>query len=171
LIRRAILIGVVGAAVWFGWQWLWPDDEAQIRAVLERIADGLGGEGGADGAAGAIGAVARVAALQEEFHPEATVDAGPPFQRLVGRPAIVAAAGRARASVFNLEVRFPDLDVTIESDRQTATAVVTAEAYFNQAGGQRALEARELEMAFARFDNRWVISQVTLVQPLERLDR
>lgn len=165
--RRIVLVVAVVAVMWFGWRWLWPDDEAQIRAMLGRIADGLGGES----AASAIGAVARVAALQQEFHPDATVDAGPPFQRLVGRPAIISAAGRARASIHNLEIRFPDVDVTIAANGDTATAVVTVEAYFNQAGEPRSIEARELEMAFARTDDRWVISQVTLLQPLERLDR
>jgi ketosteroid isomerase-like protein len=150
---------------------LWPDDEAQIRAVLGRIADGFGGEGGGGGTAGAIGAAARVAALQREFHTDAMVDAGPPFERLVGRQAIISAAGRARASIHNLEIRFPDVDVTVSGDGRTATALVTVEAYFNQAGEQRSIEARELEMAFARADDRWVISQVILLQPLERLDR
>ena len=162
--RVLFLAAVMAAGLWFGWRWMFPNDEAQIVAVLERIADGV--SGGA--AEGEVGRLARAASLRNEFAPDVTVEAGPPFQRLKGREAIIGAAARTSGSVRNLEVRFPDVDITIAPDRQSATALVTAEARFDEGGG-RAVDARELEIGFARLDGAWVIASITLIQPLQRL--
>lgn len=169
--HRLLTVVVLIPALYFGWLWLFPSDEAQITAVLEDIADGIArNDAGEGGGSGTLGAVARAAALQEHFALDAVVEAGAPFQRLTGRQAIVAAAARVSVAVPNLEVSFPDLAIAVADDRQTATAVVTAEARFNDAG-RRVMDARELEMTFSRLEGRWVISMVTLIQPLERLDR
>jgi hypothetical protein len=166
LIKRAVLVVVVLIGLWAGWRWLFPGDEAQIRAVLERIAEGVGG-GGEGG--GGVEALARAASLRNEFAPDVIVNAGPPFQRINGREAIIGAAARLNSATRNLELRFPDATVDVAADRQTATAVVTAEARFDQPGGGRGLDARELEVTFRRLDDRWVISAVTLIEPLKRL--
>ena len=152
------------AALWLAWQWMFPSDESQIRQLLTRVADGVGGSG----ESGNIEVLAQVAALQNDFAVDATVDAGEPFQRLSGRQAIVSAAARIRVGVRNLEVRFPEVSIDVAEDREQATALVTAEARFDDEEG-RSMDARELEMGFSHVDGRWVISSVTLVQPLKRL--
>jgi hypothetical protein len=160
---RAVLgVLLISAVLWAGWQWWVPDDERRIRQTLDRIADAVGGNGGG------IEALAQVAALQEEFDPDVVVDAGPPFQRLVGRQSIIGAAARVRTTARNLEISFPDIAVTVADDRQSATALVTAEARFDEGGG-RSIDARELELGFKRLDDRWVVSSVALVEPLKRL--
>jgi hypothetical protein len=164
--RVAILCAVVGLIV-FGWRWWFPSDEAQIRAVLSKVEDALS----APSEGGALATAARVAALQQEFATDVVVEAGPPFQRLVGRQEVISAAGRLSVSVYQLEVRFPEVDVTVGEDGRTATAIVAAEAHFNETGGGRTFEARELEMTFTRNEERWVIASVALIQPLERLDK
>ena len=143
---------------------MFPNDESQIRALLTRVADAVGGSG----EGGNIEVLAQVAALQNDLAVDATVDAGEPFQRLTGRQAIVSAAAKIRVAVRNLEIRFPEGSVDIADDRQHATALVTAEARFDDEQG-RGMDARELEMSFTRADGKWVISSVTLVQPLKRL--
>ena len=163
--RRLVLAFVAAAGLWFGWQWFFPSDEAQILALLGRIADGV--SSGAE--EGDIGRLARAASLRNEFAPAVTVDAGPPFQRINGREAIIASAARTAGSVRNLAITFPDAAIAVASDRLSATAVVTAEARFDQ-GGERRIEARELELAFTRDEGQWVVSAVTLVRPLNRLD-
>lgn len=166
--QRSIVLAALIAAIWFGWGWLFPDDESQIRAVLGRISHIVEETAKAD--AGGIEGLARVASLQEEFALDATIEAGAPLQRLKGRQPIVAAAARVLLAARNLELRFPDMAIDVEDDGETATAIVTAEAHFDD-GGRRTMDARELEMTFTRFDGRWVIAAVTLIEPLERLDR
>jgi hypothetical protein len=165
LSRQLVLAAVAAAGLWAGWQWFFPSDEARIVAVLERIADGVS-SGAEDGD---IGRLARAASLRHEFAPAVTVDAGPPFQRITGREAIIGAAARTAGSIRNLSITFPDVAIAVASDRQSATAVVTAEARFDEGGG-RGLDARELELAFTRYEGDWVVSAVTLVRPLNRLD-
>jgi hypothetical protein len=166
LSKRLVLAIAAAAGLWFGWQWAFPNDEAQIAAVLERIADSV--SGGAD--EGSVARLARASSLRNEFAPDVIVDAGPPFQRLTGRDAIIAVVARTRGSVRNLAITFPDVAIAVASDRQSATAVVTAEARFDEPGGP-GVDARELELAFRRHEGQWVISAVNLVRPLDRLDR
>jgi hypothetical protein len=169
LIARIVVVIVVAAAAWVGWGWLLPGDEAEIRAVLTRIADAVDGGDGEGAGSGGLDGIARIAALQNEFAPDATADAGPPLEQLRGRQAIVATAARVRAAARHLELRFPDVAITLADDRGSATAVVTAEARFDEPGGGRALEARELELAFSRYEGRWVIGAIRLIEPLNRL--
>ena len=76
-----MVIAVALAALWFGWRWLFPNDEAQIRAVLERIADAVGS--GAAGE-GEVARIARAASRRRELDPQITVDAGPGFSQHQG---------------------------------------------------------------------------------------
>jgi ketosteroid isomerase-like protein len=172
--RRAGLAVVVIAASWLGWQWLFPSDEAQIIATLTRVAESLEGSAAADPAeasrsAPAVGGLGRLAALQNEFTSDAIVNAGPPFERLLGRQAIVGAAARIRVAARNLTVRFSDISVTVAGDRVSASASAAAEAEFDGADG-RVFEARELDLRFSRQEGRWMIASVTMVQAMERLD-
>ena len=163
--RHIVLVAVLCAGLWLGWTWLFPSDEAQIAALLERIADGV-----SSGASeGDVGRLARAASLRDEFAPDVLVDAGPPFQRLQGREAIIGAAARASGRVRNLDVSFPDVSIVVAPDRQSASAVVTAEARFDDESG-RVLDARELDIGFLRPDGTWMISAVTVVRPLQPLD-
>lgn len=164
MIRNLVIAVAAAAVLWFGWQWLNPSDEAEIAAVLARVADGVSSAAGE----GDVGRLARAASLRNEFAPDVVVDAGPPFQRIRGREAIIGAAARTSGSVRNLSISFPDMAITVAPDRRSATALVTAEARFDDGGG-RGIDARELELEFTRTDGNWVIAAVTLVEALQRL--
>jgi len=155
---------LAGAAV-YGWRVWFPNDEAQIHAVLERIADGISGDGEGDARR-----LARAASLLEEFDPDVTVDAGPPFDTLRGRDVILGAAAKMNGSVRNLDLSFDDVVIQVDAVRSQATANLTAEARFDDGGGA-AVDARELDVSFTRIDGAWVVSAVTLVRPLRRLDQ
>lgn len=163
-IRKALMAAALAAAAWYGWQWLFPDDEARIAAVLARIADAVQEEGSQPAAS-----LARAARIARELAPEVTVDAGPPFDRVAGREALAAAAARARSRVQDLEIRFPEMDIVVSPERETALARVTAEARFVGASGQ-VREARELEIGFVRREGEWLVGSVVLVRAIDRLD-
>lgn len=165
-IRIGVILAVVGVGGWYGWHWLFLSDEAEIEAVLDRIAESVQ----AADDEGAIGGLARAALLGRELAPNVTIDAGPPFQRLTGRESIIATAARLRGAVRNLEIHFPDIAIDVAPDRQSAAALVTAEARFVEPGAGRGVNARELEIGFVRLNGDWVIATVSLVRPLERLD-
>jgi hypothetical protein len=163
LIKNFVIVGAVAAGLWFGWQWLFPSDEAQIVALLERVAGAVSSGAGE----GDVGRLARAASLRDELAPDVTVNA-PEFQWTKGREALIAAAAGMTGRVSHLTITFPEVAITITPNRQSAAALVTARAQFDQGGG-REIDARELELEFTRHEGNWVISAVTLVQPLQRL--
>jgi hypothetical protein len=167
-IRIIAVVAALAGAATYGWQWLFPDDEAQIHALLERIA---GGVGAGDRDDGDMSRLARAAALRHDFDPDVTIDAGPPFEKLRGDDAIIGAAATVHGSVRNLVVSFTDVTIHVDPAPGGATANLTAEARFDAAGGGRGVEARELDVAFRRIDGSWVVSAVTFVQTLRRLDQ
>jgi hypothetical protein len=164
LIKPLIVTAVAAAVLWFGWHWIFPSDEAQIVAVLERIATGI--SSAAD--EGDVGRIARAASLRDDLAPDVTVEAGAPLRRLTGRDAVIGAAATTSGRVRNLTVTFPDVSVAVAPDGQSATAVVTAEVRFDAREG-RSIDARELELEFSRADGQWVISSIVVVETLKRL--
>ena len=164
-IRIVAMLALIAIGAWYGWRWLVPDDEAEIRAVLERIADAVTATPGGD-----TGRLVRAASLSREFDPEVAIDAGPPFQRLRGRDAVIGTAARLNAAVRDLQITFRDVTIHVDPARQEATANLVAQAQFDDGGGA-GFDARELDVTFRRLGDAWVVSAVTLVPPLRRIDQ
>jgi ketosteroid isomerase-like protein len=160
-VQRALATLVVLLALWFGWRYFFPDDEAQIRGVLDRVADAVTSD------EGEVARIARAASMRNELDPQVAVDAGPPFSTIAGREALVAAVARLNSTVRDLDVQLEDVQVTVAPDRATARVSLTAEAHFRDEGGGPALEARELDVMFRRRDGDWVVSEVALVRALD----
>jgi hypothetical protein len=162
-----VLLASVAAFGWYGWQWLFPDDEAAIRAVLQRIEEGVSAANGAG--TGNMDRLARVASLRHELAPDITVDAGPPFHRLTGREAIIGAAASVSGSTRDLQVRFEDVEITVDPSGERAEVTLTAEARTgDSADGD--LDSRELEVIFRRLDGQWVVANVTLIPALKPME-
>lgn len=166
-VRAFVVAALVAGTVWFVWQRLVPNDAAEIRSVLDRIAEGVGDDGGG----GDVNRLARAAALRNELDPEITVDAGEPFQRLRGREMVIGAAARVRGSLRGLKVRFSDVEIEVEPDRQRAHVTLTAEAHFGTATGAPGFDARELAFVLRRLDDRWVIAEVSRILALKPINR
>ncbi len=166
LVRQGVVAVAVVVGAWLAWAWLFPSDEARIRAVLDRVADAVS----AGAAEGEIARLARVAGLQQDLHPELVVDAGPPFKDLRGREAVVAAAARTGAMLHELDISFADIVVALDPDRQRASVTLVAEARFREGeGAAQSYDARELEVEFIRYEERWVVAGVVLVEGLRPL--
>lgn len=164
-VQRIVAAAVVIAAAWFGYQWLFPSDEAMIRALLDRIAESVSGAEGDSN----ITRMARAAGLRSELDPQITVDAGPPFSKLTGRDAVIGTAARFNTTARDVTISFSDVAIDVAPDRASARATLTAEARFRAAEGGRGLEARELLVTFRRPEGEWVVSDVTLIQTLQPL--
>ena len=164
--QRVVLVVVVAGAAWFGWRWLFPDDESQIRSVLEHIAETMS-TGARD--EGEVARLARAASLRNALDREITVDAGQPFSRISGREALIGSVARFNAAARDVEFELADVQVQVAPDRSQAAVYLTAEARFVDADGGRGLEARELNLTMKRRDGDWVVSAVTLVRTLEPL--
>lgn len=161
--ERLLALGAMAVAVWLGGRWLFPSDEAQVRAVLDRIEEATRiGDG-----EGEMVRLGRLAALRELLHPELAVDAGAPFGALQGREAVLAAVGRAGHALRELEIAFVDVSVVVAPDRQSADVSLVAEARFRgERDPTRGYEARELQVHAVRHESRWVVAEVALVRAL-----
>jgi hypothetical protein len=163
VIRHVILVVAAVAGLWVLSQWWFPGDEAQIRAVLDRIAAGIS----AEASDSQVGRAARVAALADAFDPEVIVSAGPPFSKVVGRDMVLGTAARMNATIRNLEIAFRDVQVTVADDHSQATVMLTAEARFDEGSGGRGLEARELQVTLRPTDDGWVVARAVLRETLQ----
>jgi hypothetical protein len=166
-LRNLALIAGGITAAWFAWTWAFPSDEAQIRSVLERISETISG-GGTEGDVAVLG---RAAALRSHLAPDVVVDAGAPYMRLTGRDAVIVTTARLNGVIRNLDVTFEDIEIAVADDRTSARATLVAEARYDERGGQRGFEARELELAFRRLDGRWVLSEVALIRALQPISQ
>lgn len=161
-VRLIVLIATAVLVVWLGWRWLMPNDEAEIRAVLQRIEEGVSGT-----VEGDVSRLARAARLRDEFAPDVTVDAGAPYSRITGREAIIGSAARLGGAGRSLALRFDDVEITVDDGGQRAQANLTAEGRVTDPTGSQSFDARELNVEFRRLESRWVVSAVTLVRALE----
>jgi hypothetical protein len=163
MMRRLAVIAFALAALWFGWRWLFPSDQVQIHRVLDQIARAAG-----SGAAGEseVARIARSVSIRSALDPDITVDAGPPFDSTSGRDVLIGAVARFSTTMNDLEVRFADVEITVDPSRTSAKVYTTAEALFRDGSGDRGVEARELDLTFRHLEGDWVLSRVAPVPTL-----
>lgn len=155
-----VLAAAAGAVAW----WWHPSDEAAIRAVLDHVASTVSTSAeDAD-----LARLAQVAALGGDFADDVVVELGGGRQALHGRESVLAAATRLSGSVHALDLRFVDVAVTIDPGGTSALVSTTAEVR-SMARGRTAneLDARELEIGFARRNDRWIIASLAVVSAIE----
>ncbi len=142
--RIALLAAAVAAGVWL-WTVIFPGPEKIIRRPLAAAA-------GAEQFAGF-------------FSPAVDVNLDLPGrarQTLSGRDEILQAVLAARASVSGLKVKFPDVAVTVNPDRQSALADLDVEA---QVAGDKDSIVLEMKFTFQKTDGRWLVTHVETVRP------
>ena len=161
--RRLVVIAFALAVLWFGWRWLFPSDEVAIHRVLDRIARAAGSGPAGEGD---VARIARSVSIRSALDPEITIDAGPPFHVTSGREVLLGTVARLNTTMEDLEVRFADVQISVDPSRTSAKVYTTAEALFREASGDRGVEARELDLTFRRLEGDWVVSGIAAVRTL-----
>ncbi|HYA79251.1 MAG TPA: hypothetical protein VED19_01930 [Candidatus Nitrosopolaris sp.] len=159
---RLILLAVlVALGVWL-WFVLFPSPEKIIRqrlTELARTASFSSNEGN----------LARLAAAQSLagfFATNVEVDINVPGRvqhTLVGRDEIQQAALGARERLSGLKVTFPDINITVAPDKQSALADLTVEA---SVSGEGDSIVQEMKITFQQTDGHWLIMRVETVRTL-----
>ena len=162
LVLRGILIaGLLALGVWL-WFVLFPSPETIVRkrlAALARIVSFAPGQGN----------LAKLAAADRlagcfATNVEINIDVPGRLQHnFVGRDDIQQAALAARESLTSLKVAFPDVNVTVAPDRQSAVADVTVVA---NAAGQSDSFVQQMKFTFQKTEDGWLISRVESVRTL-----
>ena len=159
--RFVLLAALVALGVWL-WFVLFPSPEKIIHqrlTELARTASFSSGEGN----------LARLAAAQTLAGFCATnveVDINVPGRvqhTLVGRDEIKEVALGVRTRLSGLKVTFPDINIAVAPDKQSAVVDLTIEA--NIAGEHEPI-VQEMKFTFQKTDDGWLITRVETVRTL-----
>jgi SnoaL-like domain len=164
LLLRLVLVGaLIALAVWV-WTILFPSPQQVILRRLVKLAQ-LASFSPNEGNIARVANVERMGAL---FSEDVQVVIGVPgveTHTFNGREELMQAALYARAALTSLKAEFPDIQITLGPDRQSAAAEVTLEA---KASGQSDLIIQELKFTFERRDGAWRIARVDTVRTLRQ---
>jgi ABC-type transporter MlaC component len=84
----------------------------------------------------------------------------------MSRQEIVQAALAARSAVGGLTVKFPDINITVAPDKQSATADLTVEI---NVSNQRDPIVQEMKFTLQKTDGKWLVTRVETVRTLSIL--
>ena len=163
IIRIVLLAALAALGVWL-WMVLFPGPEKVIHRRLTELA------GIASSSAGESD-LARLAAARNlagffSTNVEMKVDL-PRLGQLssMDRDEITQLALAARMHAGGLQVRFPDIAVTVASDRQSAMADLTVTAHID---GEQDSFVQEMKFTLQKIDGKWLITGVETVRTLTR---
>ena len=161
ILRLVLLAALVALGVWL-WSVWFPGPEKVIRQrliKLARTASFAPGEGN-------LAKLAAVESVASYFATNVEVDInvpGPVQHTLLGRAEIRQAALGARERLRGLQVTFPDVNVTVAPDKQSAVADVTIEVHI---AGDSDTVVQEMKFTFQKTEDGWLISRVETVSTL-----
>jgi hypothetical protein len=84
-------------------------------------------------------------------------------QTTLGRDEITQAVLASRQQITELDVKFPDINVTVAPDKNSATADVTVEG---SVSGEHDAILQEVKFTFEKADGHWLINRVETVRVL-----
>jgi hypothetical protein len=161
LLRAIILAGVIALGFW-AWHLLFPGPEQVIRKQLLQLARSATIAPNES----QLGRMGNAQKLTMFFTTDAelVVDVPGRLQHTFnGRDEIRDAAAGVRVTLRSLSVEFFDMVITVEPDKQTAVAQLTAKATMP---GENVPEVQRIKAEFKRVDGEWLINRAETVKAL-----
>ncbi|MGH7950570.1 MAG: hypothetical protein ACREFE_01420 [Limisphaerales bacterium] len=159
--KFALLAALIALGVWL-WFILFPSPEEIVRNHLAKIARDVS----FSKSEGNLTRITRAESVSGFFSTNVEVNVNVPGRiqhRFVGRAEITQAALDSPTFVKGLAVKFPDVNVTLAPDEQSATADVTLEV---NVAGERDPIVQELKITFQKLDGDWLITRLETVRTL-----
>jgi hypothetical protein len=159
---RLVLLGAAVAVVVWGWWTFFPSPERVMRKRLLTLAQ-------LASIAPNEAPLARLANSQKLVslclpEVELAVDVpGRSLSTINGRDDLLQAVVMARSTLSGLNVEFFDIEVTLDADRQSAVANLTAKA---KVPGDRDFYIQELKFVFKKVGSQWFIRRIETVKTL-----
>jgi ketosteroid isomerase-like protein len=94
---------------------------------------------------------------------ELNVDLPELGQRTMDRVEITQLALMGRSRAGGLQVKFPDINITVAPDKQSAMADLTVEANIS---GEHDSVVREMKFTLRKTDGQWLITRIETVRTL-----
>jgi hypothetical protein len=158
--RFAMFAILVALGVWL-WTVLFPSPEKVIRNRLTELAHTVSFSPNESDLARL--AAAHTVAGFFSTNVELNVDLPELGQRTMDREEITQAALLGRSRAGGLQVKFPDINITVAPDKQSAVVDLTVEA---NTSGERDSIVREMKFTLQKTDGRWLITRVETVRTL-----
>ncbi|MGH7975784.1 MAG: hypothetical protein ACREC8_03885, partial [Limisphaerales bacterium] len=149
---RAVLFVALAALGFWLWTILFPGPEKIIRGQLTKLARAVSFSKNENN----LVKIARSQNVAGFFSTNVEVNINVPGreqQTFAGRDEITQAAMASRQAVGSLDIKFPDVDVTVAPDKNSATADVTVEATVS---GQRDAIVQEMKFTFEKVAGKWL---------------
>lgn len=159
--RILLLVILAALGVWL-WTILFPSPEKIVRRQLAKLAGDVSFSQNENN----LVKIADAQSVADFFSSNVVVDINVPGheeQTIAGRDQITQAALLSRQQAASLEVKFPDVNVTVAADKQSATADVTVQATVS---GEANAVIQEVKFTFEKIGGQWLISKVETVRTL-----
>jgi hypothetical protein len=163
ILRVIVVIALAALAVWL-WTIFFPSPEKAIRKQLVKLAQDVSFSQNENN----LVKIADAQSVADFFSSNVEVNITIPEheqETIAGRDEIRTAALASLQEVTELNVKFPDVNVTVAPDRNSATADVTLDA---KVSGERDAIIQELNISFQKIDGQWLISKVETVQGVSK---
>lgn len=163
---RAILLAVLVALGFWGWQVFFPSPEKVIRKRLGELAKAAS----FSSKEGLLAEAWNASVLGEFFTPDVqvTVDVPGTQHTINGRDELLQAAAGARSAVSSVTIEFPDIKIVVSPDQDSAVVNLTAKG---KVAGQSDFYLQELRLHLIRIKRDWLINQIETVKTLSLNDR
>ena len=161
LVPVVLGLAVIGVAFWL-WTVLFPSPERAIRSRLNALAKAIS----FDSKGGLLTQAYNAQKVGEFFAMDVDVEvevSGYEAMSFHGRDEVLQAAAAARTHLSALKVEFPDMNITLDPDKQSAKVNLTAKATMP---GERDISAQEFNFMMKKVDGKWMIYRVETVKTL-----
>ena len=165
ILRLVLAVALVAFGVWI-WTVLFPSPEKVIRKRLTELARTVSFSPNE-------GNLVRIAGAQNlafffSTNVEVNIDVpGRVQHNLMGRAEITQAAPGARSTVNGLDVKFPDIVVTVAPGKQSAEVDLTVEV---KIANERDPIVQEMKFTLQKTDGEWLVTRVETVRTLSILN-
>lgn len=156
-----LVLAVIGVAFWL-WTVLFPSPERAIHSRLNALAKAIS----FDSKGGLLAQAYNAQKVGEYFTTDVDVEvdvSGYEPMSFHGRDEVLQAAAGARGRLTSLKVEFPDMNITLDPDRQGAKVNLTGKA---TVPGERDVTAQEFNFFMKKVDGKWMIYRVETVKTL-----
>jgi hypothetical protein len=161
IIRIVLLAALAVLGIWL-WTVLFPRPEKVIRRRLAELARTVSSSANESDLARL--AAARSVAGFFAANVELNVDLPELGHRdSMDREEITQLALMGRSRAGGVQVKFPDINITVAPDKQSAVADLTVEANFS---GEHDSIVREMKFTLRKTDGQWLITRVETVRTL-----
>jgi mRNA-degrading endonuclease HigB of HigAB toxin-antitoxin module len=160
-LRAVLILALVAFGFWL-WTILFPGPEKIIRGQLAKVARDVSFSQDENN----LLKIAHAQSVAGFFSTNVEVRIAVPGgeeQRFVGRDEITQAAMASRQAASSLDVKFPDVKVTVAPDKNSATADVTVDA---DVSGEKNAIVQEVKFTFEKIAGKWLITKVETVRTL-----